>query len=114
LRYGRTGSEKPYYAHHSAFAKAYYGYGLPGALCHVFLMFYALALILRNLRYSKRIDSKESLTWQILLAVWFGLLPWWLFGHAAASTARGSMFFFFIFSIFLTCEQLRLKSQTNP
>ena len=101
-------------ADHSVFARAYIDYGLPGALCHVFLMLFALALILRNLKYTKHTDQEEHLVWQMLLAVWLGgLLPWWLFGHMAVSTARGSMFLFFIFAIFLTCEQLRLNSQST-
>jgi len=101
-------------ATHSIFGWAYYAYGLPGALCHVFLMLFALTLILWNLKYTKHTDQEERLTWQTLLAVWLGgLLPWWLFGHAAVSTARGSMLLFFIFAIFLTCEQLRLNSQSS-
>ncbi|MCK5232311.1 MAG: O-antigen ligase family protein, partial [Desulfobulbaceae bacterium] len=100
-------SGKATIATHSVFGRAYLDYGLPGALCHVFLMLFALALILRNLKYTKHTDQEEHLTWQTLLAVWIGgLLPWWLFGHMAVSTARGSMFLFFIFAIFLTCEQL--------
>jgi hypothetical protein len=105
--------ESEYYAHHSAFSKAYYDFGLLGAFCHLFLMIFALSLILRNLKYTKRSDPEGRLTWQTLFAVWLGILPWWLFGHAATSTARGSMFFFFIFAIFLTCEQLRLKSESS-
>ena len=109
----RFESSTPYYAHHSAFATAYYYYGLPGAISHVFLVLLTLALILQNLRYSKRNQPEERLTWQALFAVWFGMLPWLLFGHAATSTARGSMFFFFILAIILTCEQLRLKSESS-
>ena len=109
-----SSSGKAMIATHSVFGRAYLDYGLPGALCHIFLMLSALALILRNLKYTRHTDPDEHLTWQILLAVWLGgLLPWWLFGHAAVSTARGSMVLFFIFAIFLTCEQLRLKSQSS-
>ena len=109
-----SSSGKAMIATHSVFGRAYLDYGLPGVLCHVFLMLSALALILRNWKYTKRTDQEERLTWQILLAVWLGgLLPWWLFGHAAVSTARGSMVLFFIFAIFLTCEQMRLNSQSS-
>lgn len=101
-------------ADHSVFGRAYFDYGMPGALCHIFLMLFSLSLIFRNMQYSKRSDPEELITWQTLLAVWLGgLLPWWLLGHAAVSTARGSMLLFFIFAIFLTCEQLRLNSQSS-
>ena len=96
-------------ATHSAIAMAYYQFGLAGALCHVLLMGFGFVLVLRNVLFTRNKDLDEKLTWQVLLAVWLGLLPWWLFGHASVSTARGNMFFFFIFALFLTFEQMRVS-----
>jgi len=93
-------------ATHSAFSMAYYNFGMVGAVCHITLMVFAFALILKNMRRT-RYHKEEHFIWQSLLAVWLGMTPWWLFGHSAASIPRGSMFFFLIFGFLLTLEKLR-------
>jgi len=98
-------------ATHSAFSMAYFNFGFLGAISHVLLMVFAFALILRNIRHSRSSEPEERLPWHALMAVWLGLIPWWLFGHGATSLPRGSMFFFLIFSIMLTCEKLRMNSE---
>ncbi len=101
-------------ATHSAISWAYYGFGLPGAMCHIFLMLFAFNLIRRNIRYARQTQSEEIKAWQAFLAVWLGgLLPWWSFGHGVVSTARGSMFFFFIIALFITYDQLQSDPKTT-
>jgi hypothetical protein len=96
-------------ATHSAFAMAYYAFGLPGAICQVLLMLSALRLILKQLKaYGK--DRQQQLIWQVLLMTWSGLLFWWLTGHAAVGEPRGVMLLFFWFGLLLACSRLSAES----
>ncbi len=101
-------------ATHSAFAMAYYAFGLPSAICQVLLMLSALRLILRRLKDCGK-DRQQQLIWQVLLMTWSGLLFWWLSGHAAVGEPRGAMLFFFWFGLLLAFSRLGIArgSLTN-
>ena len=95
-------------ATHSAIAWSYYGYGVIGSICHILLILLTIELIRSNIYSSRRIDIEEIQSWQLFLAAWLGgILPWWLFGHGIVSSARGSMFFFFMIALFLTYDNLQ-------
>ena len=92
-------------ATHSAFAMAYYAFGLPAAICQVLLMLAAIRLILWRLKAGGE-DRLQQLSWQVLLMSWIGLLFWWLTGHAAVGEPRGAMLFFFWFGLLLAYNRL--------
>jgi hypothetical protein len=92
-------------ATHSAFAMAYYAFGLPGAICQILLMIAAARLILRRLKSCGK-DRQQRLYWQALFMSWTGLLFWWLSGHAAVGEPRGEMLLFFWFGLLLVLSRL--------
>ncbi len=108
-RQNRYKSEDGDLATHSAFSMAFYNFGLIAAFAHVGIMFFAYRLIIRNIRLTSNLYSEHKILWQALLGCWVGLTPWWLFGHAATSIPRGSMFFFCMVALLLTFEKLRQK-----
>lgn len=94
-------------ATHSAFAMAYYAFGLPAAICQILLMLSALRLILRKLKAFRK-DGQQQLIWQVFLMTWTGLLFWWLSGHAAVGEPRGAMLLFFWFGLLLAFSRLSM------
>jgi hypothetical protein len=99
-------------ATHSAFAMAYYAFGLPGAICQILLMLSALRMILQKLKTFRK-DRQQQLTWQVLLMTWTGLLFWWLSGHAAVGEPRGVMLLFFWFGLVLALSRLSYRVETQ-
>ena len=97
-------------ATHSAFAMAYYSYGLPAALIQVLLMISAYRIILIRLRYWGQREGMQKMIWQTLLMSWVGLTLWWLSGHAPVGEPRGVMLFFFLFGLLFALDSLMLDS----
>ncbi len=91
-------------ATHSAFSIAYYAFGLPAALCHILLMSFAFRYILSSRRQAR--GTPDYATWNVLLAAWCGLLPWWLFGHGCVGEPRGAMVFFLMYGLLLAYGQI--------
>ncbi len=95
-------------ATHSAFAKAYYNFGVAAAICQI--LFIALSfrfIFFRALRM--RVSNKnQQLIWQSLLVSWCTYSLWWASGHAMVGEPRGVMLSFLLFGLILTFEKLRL------
>lgn len=94
---------------HSAFGKTFYTFGGVAAFCQLFLMSAGYIFIFRRLVLTRRSSVDQKLPWQVALACWLGLSPWWLFGHAIASEPRGAIIYFLMFGMLLTFEDLRLQ-----
>ncbi len=93
-------------ANHAIPGMAYYAYGVGGALCQIILMFSSFNLIYKRLHQTKRWKIPMVGIWQALLTAWFGLLPWWAFGHGIVSAPRGAAVFFLFLGILLACENI--------
>ncbi|MBI6630255.1 O-antigen ligase family protein [Pontibaca salina] len=95
-------------ATHSAFAIAYYAYGMVAAVGFVALFLQALNSVAGQLSIRRRSP------WDILVAPLFlsivALFPWLALGHAAISTPRGSMLFFFIVGLVSTLAHMRAST----
>jgi len=100
-------------ATHSAFSMVYYNFGLIGAICHALLLVFGFTLISRNILQTRHLDLEKRLTWQALMGVWVGMIPWWLFTPNAGGMARGSTIFFFAISILLAVEKLRMQTKAG-
>jgi hypothetical protein len=94
------------YASHAVPGKAYYCYGVGGAVCQIMMMVAALRLCYRRLQFADRKMPNMVWMWRALLASWFGLLPWWLFGHGIVTQPRGAMVFFMYLGIILACDNI--------
>nr|MDU9045610.1 O-antigen ligase family protein [Candidatus Electrothrix aestuarii] len=102
---------------HSAFAMAYYNYGLFAAILHVFLMLTGLRFILSRLKKSPPTGVHYyKITWQAFLLNWIGLLMWWLPGHAVVSDTRGSMHMFLFYGLMMACDRIFTEQtdEENP
>lgn len=93
-------------ASHAIPGMAYYAYGVGGAVCQIGLFSLAFLTIYRRLRQAQRYLPGTTWMWRSLLACWFGLLPWWCFGHGIVTAPRGAMVFFFFIGIVLACDQI--------
>lgn len=82
-------------ADHSVFGKTYYMYGMLAALLYNLLIVYGIVFTLNNAILQRRAEI-YSLS-RVLFASILGLIPWFIFGHAAISTPRGIMFTMVIF-----------------
>ncbi|PQB04242.1 O-antigen ligase family protein [Aureitalea marina] len=95
-------------ADHAVFAKAYYAYGMITAIMLI-ILFIKMALYTYRMIYGftnqKYYSNQFS---RILIAILMGFSSWFVFGHAAVSTPRGSMLMFFVFGLVIT--QYRLIS----
>ena len=96
-------------ASHAIPGMAYYAYGAGGALCQIGFIVLAFRLISRRLQQAKRHLPSMTWIWRSLLACWFGLLPWWCFGHGIVTAPRGAMVFFFFLGTLLACDQIFTK-----
>lgn len=93
-------------ASHAIPGMAYYAYGAGGALCQIGFMFFALRLVTRRLQQAKRHLPSLTWIWRSLIGCWFGLLPWWCFGHGIVTAPRGAMVFFLFIGLILACDQI--------
>lgn len=88
-------------ADHAVFAKAYYMYGMLAAFIYILLLvngFIYLRNIIRKRQHKGRIFDQSAYA-SVLFASLLGLLPWFVFGHAAVSQPRGAMMLFFLFGL---------------
>ncbi len=86
-------------ATHAAFAKAHYSYGMIAAFLYVLLVIKGFSYVRWQIKLRKRSGGIASLYSQALFASLLGMLPWFVFGHAAISQPRGAMLFFFLFGL---------------
>ena len=93
-------------ASHAIPGMAYYAYGVGGAVCQIGFIVLLFRLILRRLQQAKRRAPSLAWIWRSLLCCWFGLLPWWCFGHGIVSAPRGAMAFFLFIGIVLACDRI--------
>jgi len=100
-------------ATHSAFAMAYYSFGLPAAICQVLLILFGFRLILQRLRSLEKPNQEHVLIWQSLLMAWCGMALWWLSGHAIVGEPRGAMLFFFMYGLLLTFDKLQTQNAST-
>jgi len=98
---GKTGgrSQQAGKATHAAFAKAYYSYGMIAAFLYVLLVIKGFSYVRWQIKMRKKSEGIASLYSQALFASLLGMLPWFVFGHAAISQPRGAMLFFFLFGL---------------
>ena len=78
---------------------------MTSAFIYVFILFSAIYLSWHNT--SKKYNPFGYQFSRVLFASLLGFIPWFVFGHAAVSTPRGSMLFFLL--IALIAIQSRLK-----
>lgn len=98
---GRVGvrAEQVGKATHAVFAKAYYVYGMVAAFLYVFLLIGGLREAARQARLRRRSRGIDSVISQAIFASMVGLVPWFVFGHAAVSAPRGAMIMMFLFGL---------------
>lgn len=94
-----VGAEQVGAADHAVFAKAYYSYGMVAAFIYVFLVVSGFKYLLFQMRLHSRFGGIPLVYSQALFAGLAGMLPWFVFGHAAVSTPRGAMLFFLFFGL---------------
>ncbi len=94
-------------AYHALFAGAYYAYGMVAAFIYVFLVMKAFSFLWGQLQKPAPMGSFPVLYAQVLFAGLLGMLPWLLFGHAAVSTPRGAMLFFFLFGMIASLKNFQ-------
>ena len=88
------------FACHFSIAAAYHYFGLVAAIA--FLAIYIIAI--QSVRQQMRLcpsDSFPQLHARMMLVALIGIVPWLVFGHAAASMPRGSFMFFLIIGLSL-------------
>jgi hypothetical protein len=105
-KHGGSHYDESKYASHAVPGMAYYCYGVGGAICQIMMMIASLRLCYRRLQYAGRRMPNMVWMWRALLASWFGLLPWWLFGHGIVTQPRGAMVFFMYLGIILACDNI--------
>ena len=105
---GKTGyrSEQADKANHAVFAQAYYSYGMVAAFVYIMLIFSAFLYVVRNIMRRRPFRMLTPFYYQALFASMLGMLPWFIFGHAAVSTPRGAMLFFLIFGLIAALRQV--------
>ena len=85
-------------ATHAIFAKGYYSYGLVAGLMYAWMPFIMLFYLFRaRTQVGGNSFAKDYATALIVAAV--ALTPWFAFGHAAISTARGAMLAFLVLGL---------------
>ncbi len=110
-KYGGNAYGEADSASHAVPGIAYYAYGVGGAICQIMIMLLSFFLIFKRLYRARRYLPSMARIWESLLAAWFGLLPWWLFGHGIVTQPRGTMVFFLYFGIVMACERMWYESQ---
>jgi len=98
IRYAETQAtpEQAGKATHAVFAMAYYSYGMIAAVLYIVLLVRALALAATLSR--QRAAAVVPISQSVFLSL-VALVPWLAFGHAAVSTPRGAMLFFFVLGL---------------
>lgn len=100
----RIDFDRSQYANHSAFAMAYFYFGMPAAICHLVIISGGFFLIFNQLIRHRQ--HQLRIVWQGLLASWFGTLPWWLFSPTPGATARGLILFLVFTSLVLSFKKI--------
>jgi O-antigen ligase len=98
-------------ATHSGFAMSYYAYGLPAMICQILLLLYALKVIQRWIRRSKKLGQDYVVMWHSLLMVWAAFVIWWLSGHAMITQPRGVMLMFMVYGFIHAGVKLSVMAQ---
>ena len=85
------------FADHAVFGKAYITYGMIAAFLYIIILFVGIQ---RSWYYSMKHNNPYGYQFsRVLFASILGFLPWFVFGHAAVSTPRGAMLFYFLFAL---------------
>ena len=107
---GKTGvpSEQGNKATHAIFAMAYYSYGMVAAIAYLLLVIAILRHLLREIMRRRPPGMLAPLYYQALGAGFFGLLSWFVFGHAAISTPRGAMLLFLFIGLVRAMRNVEL------
>lgn len=93
-------------ADHAVFSRAYYSYGIIASLLYVLLVASGF-LFLRRRIYAQDVGPRfERMISQVLFLSMVGMLPWFIFGHAAVSQPRGAMVFFLVFGLIAALPNL--------
>ena len=99
-------------ASHAIFAKGYYSYGLVAGLMYVWMPFMMLLYLLRaRIRLGGDTFARDYAT--ALLVATVALTPWFAFGHAAISEARGAMLAFLVLGLVASLRNLIPDEQSN-
>jgi O-Antigen ligase len=96
-------------ATHAVFAKAYYSYGMIAAFTYVFLVTSGFAYLVRKIKRGRSVNMFTSLYYQAFFASLLGMLPWFVFGHAAVSAPRGAMLFFLLFGLIASLKNVEIS-----
>ena len=86
-------------ADHAVFARSYYAYGMIAAFLYVILAFSGFKYLFFQMKLHSYFGGIPLVYSQALFAGLAGMLPWFIFGHAAVSTPRGAMLFFLLFGL---------------
>ena len=105
-RWGGNAYGEALSASHAIPGMSYYAYGVGGAICQIGFMLLSFRLISRRLQQASQHLRVMTWIWRSLLACWFGLLPWWCFGHGIVTAPRGAMVFFLFLGTVLACDQI--------
>jgi len=93
-------------ADHAVFAKATYTYGLLAAFCYVLLMGFGFLYAFQQIQRGRRYGGLTKHLPRMLFAGMFGMLSWFLLGHAAVSQPRGAMLFFLVLGLLAAHKNL--------
>jgi hypothetical protein len=97
------------YASHAVPGKAYFCYGVGGAICQIMMLLMSLRICYQRLQYANQRMPDAVWMWRALMASWFGLLPWWLFGHGIVTQPRGTMVFFMYLGIIIASDNIFVR-----
>jgi hypothetical protein len=100
-------------ATHSGFAMSYYSFGVAAAICQLLFIVLGFRFILSRVRAVPKQDKQEAIVWQALLMSWSCYALWWGSGHGMVGEPRGVMLSFFLMSLLVTFEKLRLFRQAG-
>jgi len=99
-------------ASHAIFAKGYYAYGLVAGFMYAWMPFMMLLYLIRaRTRLGVNSFARDYATALIVATV--ALTPWFAFGHAAISEARGAMLAFLVLGLVASLRNLMLVERSN-
>jgi len=115
IAYGKRMFQEGRLATHSAFAMAFYSFGLPAACCFVILFLYSFVIAFNNLRNMRNdSDCGHCLSLGVLGCL-CGMVPFMAFGHALISQARGATLFFAVIALVQVSNRLfRSQLEREP
>ncbi|VAX11784.1 hypothetical protein MNBD_GAMMA26-1255 [hydrothermal vent metagenome] len=93
-------------ATHAVFAKAYYTYGMLASLVYMLLVVSGFLYLKDRIRARPKAYMVSNRYAPALFASMLGMLPWFVFGHAAVSQPRGAMMFFLLFGLLAALKNL--------